>query len=443
MLLLLWSASVGNVSLKSFKRDPEREFCSRYNCCPRRSMSARMDCSDRNVTHLRHVAVPIGVYSVYLRNNNIESVDTDAFVRNPELIHIDLSHNKIVTLQGGWLSNMSGLTSLTLSHNHIQEILRGCFDGARGLLRLDLSYNKLQYLSADDIAMLENLEELILDHNPLALLSGDMFRPLAMLKTLSLNGVGYGSLPPDLFRYTSMLETLSLVGNGFKTIPVTALETLYSLRVLDLSQNPLTQLGMSCIRGLHSLRTLRLNDLYLLTSIDEGAFSDIPMLREIQLTYNPRLSFIHENAFYSPDYGQLIPVQEFYMRHTAVETLSVRLLDWNTVSVVDLTENPWNCDCRIEWMKNMADKLETGQRLLCARPLNLEGQSLLDLQAKDFSCDNPSAAELTTSIVMLVFLIFMSCLTVAGVLLYNHCTPVEMPDYSRVRMDPAYRRVGP
>ncbi|CAN7939164.1 unnamed protein product [Ixodes hexagonus] len=432
LLLFFCSCGLGGPSTNLFKRDPTFTFCSRYNCCPRGPSQVQMDCSDRNVTAFAHAVFPSGVQMLSLKHNSIKKVDAQAFVSSPRVVHLDLSHNKIDFLEAGSLSNLSGLTSFGLSHNRLWRINGRAFQGVKTLVRLDLGYNQLQTLYDDDFKELGQLEELVLDRNPLAHLSGNCFRFLENLKVLSLNSVGYTHLSADLFVHVGSLIRLSLVGNGFRSLPATALERLYELRSLDVSQNPLTHVGASCLRQLPSLRTLRLNDMYQLTSVDEYAFGNLPGLKELYLNYNPKLSSFHDDAFRSFSHNQFVQLDELYLRQTALQTLSSRLQDWGQLAVADFAENPWNCDCRLGWMAHLKIKTEAEHQFRCTHPLSLQGRLIPDLTAADFSCDKPSLAELTTSIVMLSVMLLVSCASVLGVLVYRQCSPTEKPDYSRV-----------
>lgn len=432
LLLLLFGCGFGSPPIDLLKEDVTFAFCSRYKCCPRGSSQARMDCSDRNVTAFAEAVFPSGVQMLSLKHNNIKKVDTQTFVSSPKVVHLDLSYNKIDFLAAGSLSNLSGLSSLGLAHNRLLRVNGGAFQGVGTLASLDLGYNQLRTLYDDDFRELEQLEELVLDHNPLDHLNGRCFRFLGNLRVLSLNNVGYTHLSSDLFAHVGALSRLSLVGNGFRSLPATALEMLYGLRSLDVSQNPLTHVGASCLRQLPSLRTLRLNDMYQLTSVDEYAFGNLPGLKELYLNYNPKLSSFHEDAFRSFSHNKFVQLDEIYLRQTALKTLSSRMQDWGLLAVADLAENPWNCDCRLGWMVRLKIKAEAENHFRCAHPLNLQGRLIGHLAAEDFSCDKPSLAELTTSIVMLSVMLFVSCSTVLGVLVYRQCSPTEKPDYSRV-----------
>lgn len=434
-LFLLFLCSIeglGSSSINFSKRNPTLAFCSRYKCCPQGSSQARMDCSDRNVTTFVDAVFPSGVQMLSLKHNGIKKVEAQAFVASTKVVHLDLSYNKIDSLETGSLSNLSGLSSVDLSHNHLWKINSRAFQGLGTLVRLDLGYNQLQTLYDDDFSELEHLEELDLGHNPLGHLSGRCFQFLRNLKVLSFNSVGHTHLSPDVFAHVRSLTRLSLVGNGFRSLPAAALQGLYDLRSLDVSQNPLTHVGATCLRELPSLRTLQLNDMYQLTSVDEFAFGNLPGLKELYLNYNPKLSSIHKDAFRSFSHSQFVQLDELYLRQTALQTLSSRMQDWGQLAVVDLAENPWNCDCRLRWMAHLTVKTVAEHQFRCAHPPSLRGRLIQDLAAQQFSCDEPSLSELSTSIAMLCVMLFASCATVLGVLVYHQCTPTEKPNYSRV-----------
>ncbi|KAM7401507.1 hypothetical protein PAMP_016816 [Pampus punctatissimus] len=85
-------------------------------------------------------------------------------------VTLDLSHNRLVQLEGGGFGGLSRLETLRLAHNQLTTIQPGAFRNASGALlrHLDLSSNQLHVLEQHYFLELSGLEELLLFNNRIA-----------------------------------------------------------------------------------------------------------------------------------------------------------------------------------------------------------------------------------------------------------------------------------
>ncbi|XP_077484637.1 uncharacterized protein LOC144094593 [Amblyomma americanum] len=424
--------------------DPETSYgnntlCTQYHCCPEQPHPQLMDCSYHDLSLLREIFVPPPTLSLSLQHNSISRLERGAFVWAPTLLQLDLSDNNITSISRGWWlpdrrkrNSSSALERLSLAKNLLRFVNRDSFEGLDTVVCLDLSYNRISVLRDDIFTGLRSLEELVLDYNPLFYVRGDAFAALRLLRVLQMNHVGDVTLTPNAFRFLSSLSTLGLAGNDFREVPSTCLQDLVSLESLDLSENLFSELSPLFLRGLPVLRRLRLNNLVQLTGVEATAFGDMPNLKELHLSYNPKMTQVHPDAFYNNWSGSYVRLSELHLRHSGLHSLPQQLQDWGTLVVLDLSENAWICDCRLRWMAAVVDELPPAYRPICATPQNVAGRPVGDLLPFEFSCHDSGSPELTSSITMLCAMIVSAVASFLGVMLYNRCSPVQLPNYSRL-----------
>ncbi|KAH7945893.1 hypothetical protein HPB49_016894 [Dermacentor silvarum] len=279
--------------------DSDQRFCSRYKCCLQEPGHLNMDCSARNASELQGVSVPAPIVSLSLQHNSISQLQPGSFTLAPTLSRLDLSHNKIASIsQGWWLpisGNHSNATSGLKSSNAMQLVNSSSFNGLNTLVALDLSYNRIRILNGESFAGLTNLEELVVDHNPIYYLRGDAFSPLPRLRVLQMNYLAHVVVPSTAFRFVPRVMSLGLAGNGLRNVPQGVFPTLKSLRSLDLSRNLFRVITGSNLHSLPMLSVLRLNDLHQLSKVDAHAFGVLPNLKELHLSYNPKLTEVAKN----------------------------------------------------------------------------------------------------------------------------------------------------
>ncbi|CAH1251261.1 SLITRK2 [Branchiostoma lanceolatum] len=166
----------------------------------------------------------------------------------------------------------------------------------------------------------------------------------------------------DFSRYSSLTE-LYLYSNQISVINSGAFYNLTRLTRLYLHRNQLTSLGAEMFVGLNKLTIIQLNYNYI-HSIEGNAFAKLPRLQRLILSHN---SF-----------------------HTFTLTLNDSLAN---ISSVDVTNNPWHCDCRMLPFKQRmtgVPKFET--QIRCAEPANLQGKSLLHTDDIDLNCEETSSS---------------------------------------------------
>ncbi|XP_076637008.1 remoulade isoform X2 [Colletes latitarsis] len=116
---------------------------------------------------------------------NIKSINID--IVSVELVQLDLSKNKIYTIEANTFKNLTNLKRLDLSQNNVTSIGEGCFNGLENLERLDLSKNQISTIDAYSFRKLTNLKRLKLNENRLTTLKEGTFSGLKSIKQLDLS----------------------------------------------------------------------------------------------------------------------------------------------------------------------------------------------------------------------------------------------------------------
>ena len=134
------------------------------------------------------------LFEIYLNNNLIEEIDVNAFgiaedsVAGPGLVEkLDLSYNRLKSLQPRMFSYLTNLRYLLLNNNLIKTVDTHAFHGINFLISLDLSLNKIERLGFLSNQNMSNLRYLRLSNNNISQLRAAQFICLKSIKTLDLS----------------------------------------------------------------------------------------------------------------------------------------------------------------------------------------------------------------------------------------------------------------
>ena len=204
-----------------------------------------VDCSSKGLIEIP--SLPLTSETVYLQNNNINTISCHSFAHLQLLTELNLSRNKIRVVAGCSLAPLASLRYLNLS-NCILEILQpGAFSNLSKLLTLDLSMNKISNIDGNIFLNMSRLTNLTLYRNHLSKIKNGSFQGLVSLRFLSLqrNLLKYvaKTFEPRAFEGLSSLKILHLQGNQNDlpdefTYPDQALSILPWLQQLRLDGQP-------------------------------------------------------------------------------------------------------------------------------------------------------------------------------------------------------------
>jgi Leucine-rich repeat (LRR) protein len=341
-----------------------------------------------------------------LDHNQLENIDVAFPALRFPLKVIDFRHNKINKLVKNVFTNLNYLEEVNLAFNELTtenfkpEIFDGKyspdeFEPLISLKRLYLSYNLLHNLDSEIFEHTKHLQELYLDNNPFQIIHTNVlnaFSDLPQLQKLDMSRMELSSLPEDTFHPLRALKVLKLEGNLFKTIPK-ALKFAINLKELSLDENPIGDLteNENFMPPMAKLEKLNMTYMGSMHVIGKGSMGGLESLKELRLSNNHHLSFIHPSAFTfpekdNPERGQWPLVKKLFLDNNNLSSIdNLVFIRWKDMEELHIHDNPWLCDCQLEWVIEILMPIinKTTPHLIdhvkCAEPKPLLGQKLLDL----------------------------------------------------------------
>ena len=167
-------------------------------------------------------------------------------------------------------------------------------------------------------------------------------------------------------------------------------EKLSGLKFLKLGGNRLQTITSSTFRGLSGLASLEVEN-NKITSIAAKAFSNISILH----LYNNEISGLDPQTFAGAD-ATVVTLHD-----NKLTSLSQGVFDFlKNLNHLDLSNNPWECDCSITWLKVWLDSrpanfvLDNANTTSCSSPQDVQGTRLqLYLKLRYSDC-NPTTTTL-------------------------------------------------
>ncbi|MBN3303343.1 leucine-rich repeat neuronal protein 2 [Amia ocellicauda] len=302
----------------------------------------------------------------------------------PGLLSLHLEENQLRHLPDSAFSGLSGLQELYLNHNRLRNISPGAFSGLDNLLRLHLNSNRLVIIDRRWFHALPQLEVLMIGGNPVESIQDLNFKPLASLRSLVLAGMGLRGLSEGALEGLCSLESISFYDNHLTKVPKEALQKVPGLKFLDLNKNPIELVQPGDFRDMLHLKELGLNNMDHLVSIEHSALENLPELTKLEITNNPRLSYIHPQAF-----QRLSRMESLMLNSNALSALhreTVRSLPG--LQEISLHSNPIRCDCLIRWVGAEDDRpvrFIEPQSTFCSEPPELKARRVKEVSFREMA----------------------------------------------------------
>ncbi|XP_005095739.1 uncharacterized protein LOC101852916 [Aplysia californica] len=284
-----------------------------------------------------------------LSRNLVRTIELHAFAGLTQLQVLRLDRNDLYQVKREWFMGLTSLTSLYLNDNHIADLEVNLFDRLSHLQHLDLSDNALRAVPNTALTGLTNLRLLNLSGNfqlrEVPGVGDPQLREVAMT-IYSGNASTEGESPnngktnintPTSFTSPSLSPPSSSSGE------LSHLPALSILLMDGIAPSRLPSLSVSGLR----VAELSMSFLPRLRVVDKWAFRNLSNLHTLQLHDNPRLVFLHPDAF-----SGLPALRHLHLHNNALMALSQRVpASLPSLTDLQLHHNPLHCDCNIYWLR--------------------------------------------------------------------------------------------
>ena len=331
--------------------------------------------------------------SLRLNNNRLKTIEAKVFHTLVNLKELDLSANELAAIDRNTLEGLGRLTHLLLANNDLINVHVEAFKSVPEILVLDLSHNKLRE-SPLALKSLIRLQTLDLSFNSLETLFEASFLELTNLWRLQLNGNNIQNVTKTLFSKLGSLSVLDLSSNIISNVEAGSFEDNQKLSAIRLDSNSLTKIeglfanlknlqwlnvssnvitkfdynllpvNLKWLDVSHNLirelsNFLDLNTELALTEMDVS-FNKIAQLGPHNIPDSIETLMVNDNAI-----SQIVPYTFFKKTRLVKVDLTVnnlKQIDRNALRLSSdvtrlpdffLTGNPIECDCEMVWFKSI------------------------------------------------------------------------------------------
>ncbi|XP_007897651.1 leucine-rich repeat neuronal protein 1 [Callorhinchus milii] len=331
----------------------------------------------------RELSYLVNLTELDLSQNAFSRIEDFTLKNTSQLLVLHLEENQLTELSEDCFSGLTNLQELYLNHNQLSTISAGAFRGLQNLLRLHLNSNRLRNLDRLWFEAVPRLEILMVGENTVDVIQDMNFRTLTNLRSLVLTGMGLREISDYALEGLENLDSISFYDNKLVTVPRMALQKVPGLKFLDLNKNPIQRIQQNDFTDMLQLKELGINNMEELISIDKFALDNLPELTKLEVTNNPKLSYIHPNAF------RLIPQMETLMlNNNALSALYKQTIEsLSKLQEISIHSNPIRCDCVIRWVNTNENHIRFIEPLstFCVEPPEFKRRNLRDVPFREMA----------------------------------------------------------
>ncbi|XP_018355580.1 PREDICTED: leucine-rich repeat-containing G-protein coupled receptor 5-like [Trachymyrmex septentrionalis] len=205
-----------------------------------------------NIRHYGNSLSMIGLKNLHylsVSGNNINTIESDAFQDNNELLFLNLSSNHIHDLYSTTFENLQYLETLDLSINQLENVPQ--LSNETEISTLYINSNNIKKIISHTFVRMPKLMKLLMRENQIDEIDVNAFAHLNLLKELDLSGNMLSSLPKGWTESLVSLKYLGLSENKFTSLESLSLTNTWpSIDVLYLMKNPLECLNVKYFENL-------------------------------------------------------------------------------------------------------------------------------------------------------------------------------------------------
>lgn len=316
---------------------------------------------------------PCEAYSVNLDKNSIKFLSERAFGTLPSLKFLSLNHNNISFITPGAFKGLTGLIELKMAHNkYIRYLHTRTFISLKRLIRLDLADCNLFNIPDRIFVELPALQELFCFQNNLRRIPGAI-RGMENLTHVYLEKNRIEAVAYNSLLGLTQLENLNLQDNRINVIHYRAFQDCQKMAYLYLNDNFICNFPDNVFDGLRHLKILNLGGNFL-RNVSNTWFRDQFELEVLYLDRN-QLAYIERGAF-----ENLTSLMSLHLNSNNLTTLPFSVFQpVYLIGRLYLFQNPWECDCRIKWLKEWMENYRLVRDIPCDSPSSVTGLDLTDV----------------------------------------------------------------
>jgi len=424
--------------------------------------------------NLKAVVNVTQVKKLSLENNKIKQLsaflDLNILTIFPNLQVLNLSYNELYSIEAHNFIGLPMLHRLSLANNNINSIDQAAFEGLVNLYNLELNNNNLHGLPDFLFSPLLSLHHLDLSETGLlsailskegkdAIVSHRRFNIKSFinisLEELRLNGNDFQMLTDfeqpliSGFHYTkkmtlnhnkaevlwSMLDNLNFLEelelqHARNIVFYNNTFTHSSLISLNLRGSEILEIATACFENAKFLKVLDISNIHFVQVFDfDGPplkFRNLVKLEKLVLSnhLNDKVIELNEDTFRNSS-----QIKYLYLRNIGAKTVtytSLPRLLWSNLHELDLSNNPYVCDCELVWFqrwlsqtKNTSTKvvgLDDPTAYRCSYPVEEAGKSIIGLDGRMPKLNALTCFELPPDWYLIVLILFVNATSLLSVL---------------------------
>ncbi|KAM4701889.1 nyctalopin [Discoglossus pictus] len=329
---------------------------------------------------------------INLDKNNIKFLSERAFGTLPSLKCLSLSHNNISFITPGAFKGLPNLNELKMAHNdYIRYLHTRTFSALKKLVKLHLADCNLFNIPDRIFLELPTLRELIFFQNNFRRIPGAI-RGMENLTHVYLEGNRIEAVAYNSLQDLTNLKYLNLQGNRINVIHDKSFQDCEKLEYLYLNDNLIDELPENSFKGLRRLKMLNLAG-NVIKNVSNVWFQDLVELEILYLDRN-KIGYIEEGAF-----ENLTSLVALHLNGNNLTTLPFEVFKpVYFLGRLFLFRNPWECDCRIEWLKDWMESYKLVRDIQCSSPSSVAGIDLSNVffkKSPDGFCQDPTEQNMT------------------------------------------------